>query len=31
MLHYIKNLFRRFFGTKRVKHTAQPPLDRNVD
>jgi len=30
MLHYIKSLFRRFFGAKRVKHTAQPPINKDA-
>jgi len=30
MLRYLRSLIGRFFGEKRVKHTAQPPINRDV-
>jgi len=30
MLRYLRRLIGRVFGGKRVKHTAEPPINRDV-
>jgi hypothetical protein len=30
MFKAIRTMLRKFFGTKTVKHTAQPPINKDV-